>query len=115
MGRAVCGEEIADVRPESRTDLSPKRRSVLGHYARGSADFLLELQRVRRSRRYGRRTEIQFRGGNPKEWHSGTFATDGDLITVTAPDDRKKSAQIRRTSPELMERLLRLELERDLK
>jgi hypothetical protein len=30
--------------------------------------------------------EIHFRGGVPKEWHSGTFSIDGDLITATATD-----------------------------
>ncbi|MGA7084086.1 MAG: hypothetical protein WB005_13045 [Pseudolabrys sp.] len=44
--------------------------------------------------------EIHFRGGVPKEWHSGTFSIDGDLITVTATDGRKKSAQINRSSSE---------------
>jgi hypothetical protein len=35
--------------------------------------------------------EIHFRGGVPKEWHSGTFSIDGDLITVTATDGRLHS------------------------
>ena len=30
--------------------------------------------------------EIHFRGGVPKEWHSGTFSIDGDLITATATE-----------------------------
>jgi hypothetical protein len=57
--------------------------------------------------------EIHFRGGIPKEWHSGTFSIDGDLITVTATDGRKKSAQINRSSSELVARLLLLELDRE--
>ena len=57
--------------------------------------------------------EIHFRGGKPKKWHSGTFAIHGDLITVTSPDGRKKTAQMGGTSPELMARLLLLELERE--
>ncbi|MGA7099813.1 MAG: hypothetical protein WB019_06015 [Pseudolabrys sp.] len=57
--------------------------------------------------------EIHFRGGIPKEWHSGTFSIDSDLITVTATDGRKKSAQINRSSSELVARLLLLELDRE--
>ena len=55
--------------------------------------------------------EIHFRGGIPKEWHSGTFSIDGDLITVTATDGRK--TQINRSSSELVARLLLLELDRE--
>ena len=57
--------------------------------------------------------EIQFRGGNPKKWHSGTVRIEGSLITVTARDGRTKSAQLGRNSPELVARLLLLELDRE--
>ena len=57
--------------------------------------------------------EIQFRGGNPKKWHSGTVRIEGSLITVTARDGRTKSAQFGRNSPELVARLLLLELDRE--
>jgi len=57
--------------------------------------------------------EIQFRGGNPKRWHSGTMRIEGGLLTVTAPDGRTKSAQLGGSSPETMARLLLLDLERE--
>jgi hypothetical protein len=57
--------------------------------------------------------EIGFRGGNPKRWHSGTIRIEDGLLTVTAPDGRTKSAQLGGSSPELVARLLLLELERE--
>ena len=57
--------------------------------------------------------EIQFRGGTPKKWHSGTMKIDDGLITVTARDGRTKSAQLGGSSPELVARLLLLELDRE--
>jgi hypothetical protein len=57
--------------------------------------------------------EIQFRGGTPKKWHSGTMKIDDGLVTVTAPDGRTKSAQLGGSSPELVARLLLLELDRE--
>ena len=42
----------------------------------------------------GDNIEIQFRGGTPKKWHSGTMKIDDGLITVTARDGRTKSAQL---------------------
>jgi hypothetical protein len=38
--------------------------------------------------------EIQFRGGNPKKWHSGKMRIEDGLVTVTAQDGRTKSAQL---------------------
>lgn len=57
--------------------------------------------------------EIQFRGGNPKKWHSGKMNIEDGLLTVTAPDGSTKSAQLGGSSPELMARLLLLELDRE--
>ena len=57
--------------------------------------------------------EIQFRGGNPKKWHSGTMRIEGDLLTVTARDGRTMSAQLGGRSPEFVARLLLLELDRE--
>jgi hypothetical protein len=57
--------------------------------------------------------EIQFRGGNPKKWHSGKMRIEDGLVTVTAPDGRTKSAQLGGRSPETMARLLLLDLERE--
>jgi len=34
--------------------------------------------------------EIQFRGGTPKKWHSGSMKIDDGLITVTARDGRTR-------------------------
>jgi hypothetical protein len=56
--------------------------------------------------------EIQFRGGNPKKWHSGKMRIEDGLVTVTAPDGCTKSAQLGGRSPETMARLLLLDLER---
>ena len=61
----------------------------------------------------GDKIEIQFRGGNPKKWHSGTMKIDDGLITVTTCDGRTKSAQLGGSSPELVARLLLLELDRE--
>lgn len=60
----------------------------------------------------GNDIDIQFRGGKPKKWHSGTMRIDDGLITVTARDGRTKSAQLGGSSPELVARLLLLELDR---
>jgi hypothetical protein len=57
--------------------------------------------------------EIEFRGGNPKKWHSGTMRIEDGLLTVTAPDGRTKSAQLGGNSPEGIARLLLLQLERE--
>jgi hypothetical protein len=57
--------------------------------------------------------EIQFRGGNPKKWHSGKMRIEGGRVTVTAPDGRTRSAQLSSSSPETMARLLLLDLERE--
>jgi hypothetical protein len=61
----------------------------------------------------GDEIEIQFRGGNPKKCHSGKMRIDDGLITVTARDGRTKSAQLGGSSPELVARLLLLELDRE--
>jgi hypothetical protein len=55
--------------------------------------------------------EIQF--GNPKKWHSGKMNIEDGLLTVTAADGRTKSAQLGGSSPELVARLLLLELDRE--
>lgn len=55
--------------------------------------------------------EIQFRGGNPKKWHSGKMRIEDGLVTVTAPDGRTKSAQLGGNSPRTI--LLSLDLERE--
>ncbi len=60
----------------------------------------------------GNDIEIQFRGGKPKKWHSGTMRIEDGLITVIARDGRTKSAQLGGSSPELVARLLLLELDR---
>lgn len=57
--------------------------------------------------------EIQFRGGNPKRWHSGKVRIENGLITVTARDGRTKSARLRGSSIELVARILLLELDRE--
>ena len=56
--------------------------------------------------------EIQFRGGKPKKWHSGSMRIADGLLTVTARDGRTKSAQLGASSPDLVARLLLLELDR---
>jgi hypothetical protein len=56
--------------------------------------------------------EIQFQGGTPKKWHTGKMRIESGLITATAPDGRTKSAQLGGNSPEILARLLLLELER---
>lgn len=57
--------------------------------------------------------EIQFRGGNPKKWHSGKMRIEDGLVTVTALDGRTKSAQLGGNSPRTMAHLLLLDLERE--
>jgi hypothetical protein len=57
--------------------------------------------------------KIEFRGGNPKRWHSGIMRIEDGLLTVTAPDGHTKSAQLGGSSPELVARLLLLELDRE--
>jgi hypothetical protein len=57
--------------------------------------------------------EFQFRGGNPKKWHSGKIRLEGRLVTATAPDGRTKSAQSGGSNHEAVARLLLLELERE--
>ena len=56
--------------------------------------------------------EIQFRGGTRKSGIRVDEIDDG-LITVTARDGRTKSAQLGGSSPELVARLLLLELDRE--
>ena len=67
----------------------------------------------RRGTARGTVTKIQFRGGTPKKWHLGTMEIYNGWITVTATDGRTKSAQLGSSSPELVARLLLLELDRE--
>ena len=57
--------------------------------------------------------EIEFRGGNPKKWHSGKVRIEGGRVTVTAPDGRTKSRRIGHSNPETIARLLLMELDRE--
>ena len=67
----------------------------------------------RRATARGTVTKIQFRGGTPKKWHLGTVEIYNGWITVTASDGRTKSVQLGSSSPELVARLLLLELDRE--